>query len=351
MDTAWSLISTTQQGQFLQATGLQDLPSPDALSEAQWKALAGIVGTEKTKALKDAPPPGGTLASPALPKPGFAGDWSSIMARVAEIQMKLGELQSKVATEGVKIQKQDIEAANKKEAERIQEIGKKLAKANKSGLLGKIFGWIGAVVGLIGAVVATVATGGAAAPALALAILGVGMMVLQETGAMEKIVEGLVKHPALLFLVLGPLAGGIVFGLMKSGVIDEDQAKMAIQIALAAAMLVASIAGMVASGGASATDAIFKIIGVIGQIAGGLAQAGAGASGVAQAAYGYEAAQLDADTKEIQAWLARLQAMMSEEMDRLQQIMDQMNAGVRDMSDVIAGIAQSHRAVVSHMGA
>jgi len=350
VNTAWNQISVAQQQQFLQTTGLQQLPDPAALSAAQWNALVGIVGEEKAQNIRQEAIPGGNLATPTLPPPKDLGDWSSIMAKVAEIQAKLGELQKNVAAEDINIRKQDMAEANKKEAERIKEMLAKIEKSKTSGLFGKIFGWIGVALAVIGAAIATVATGGAAAPALALAIVGLGMMILQETGAMDKIVEGLAKNPALLMLVFGPVAGGLLFGLIQGGVIDEKQAQMAIQLTFAAAMLVASIAGAVASGGAAATEMVFKVIGMIGQIAGAAAQIGAGASGIATAAYSYQAAQLDADAKENQAWLAKLQAMISEEMERLQKIIDTMHNGVKATSDVLANIAQSNRSVISSMG-
>lgn len=350
MNTAWNQISVAQQNQFLQATGLQQLPDPAALDAAQWNALVGIVGEETAKNIRQSAA-GGNLTLPELPAPGAIGDWSSIMAKVAEIQAKIGELQKNVSAEEIQAQKDDMAAANKKEAERIKEMLAKIEKSKTSGLFGKIFGWIGAIIGVIGAAIATVATGGAAAPALAIACVGLGMMILQETGAMEKIVNFLAENPAVLMVLFGPVAGGLLFGLIEGGVIDKDQAKMAIQITFAAAMLVASIAGMVATGGASATDAVFKVIGLIGQIAGGVAQVGAGASGIAQSVYSYQAANLDADSKEMQAWLAKLQAMLSEEMDRLQEVIDKLNSGVADVSDILTDIAESNRTVISHMGA
>jgi hypothetical protein len=129
---------------------------------------------------------------------------------------------------------------------------------------------------------------------------------------------------------------------------------MAIQLTFAAAMLTASVVGMVATGGASAASTVgnmFRVIGLVGQFAGSVTSVGGGAAGIAQSAYGYQAAMIDADSKEILAWLAKLQAMISEEMERLQEIIDKLNQGVADMSDVLSNIAESNRAVISHMGA
>ena len=355
MNTAWNQISAAQQTQFLQATGLAQLPDPSALSAAQWNTLVGIVGEEKAQSVRQTAA-GGNISSPELPPPAAIGDWSTIMAMVAEIQAKIGELQKNASAEGIQAQKLEMEDAHKKEAERIKEMLAKIEKSQKSGLFGKYVGWFGAIVGVIGALIATVATGGAAAPVLAIALLGLTMMILQETGAMEKIVNFLAENPALLFAILAPLGpiglagAGLLTGLIEGGAIDADQAKMAIQLTFAAAMLIVSIAGMVATGGASATDALFKSVGLFGQIVGGVAQVGAGASGIAQSAYSYQAAQLDADAKEMKAWLAKLQAMLDEEMDRLREIIEKLNGGIADASDVLSDIADSNRAVISNMG-
>ncbi|MDR2390751.1 MAG: type III secretion system translocon subunit SctE [Planctomycetota bacterium] len=362
MNPVWSNLTQTQQARFLQSAGLAQLPEPSALTDAQLTILVGIVGEETVAALRQAP--AYSAGAPALDAPkGDTGDWSNIMAKVAELQLQLSELQQKVGMEGIKGQKDDIAKANQEEAAKIKERIEKLEKAAESGLLSKIFGWIGAVVAVIGAVIATAATGGAAAPALVVAVVGLTMMILQETGAMEKIIEELVKNPDILIALgaalqllpgVGTAFGGVLIGLgaaIKSGALDEDKAKMAIQITMAAAMLVASIGGMVASGGAAATNVVAKIIGIVAQVTGALASVGGGAAGIAQATYSKDAADVQADQKEIQAWLMRLQQAFSEEVERLEEIISKLNSGMADISDVIGDIAKSNQTVISHMGA
>lgn len=350
MDVVWNQLSVTQQTQFLREAGIDQLPDPSGLTQSQFAILGGIVGEEKARKLTKEGA-GGMFGPFSLEPPKETGDWSDIVARVAELQTKLSELQTKTSSEDVKAQKDRVAEANKRDAEKLKEQIDKLAKASKSGLLGKIFGWIGAIVGLIGAVIATAATGGTAAPALAIAVVGVTMMALQESGAMEKIVDFLVDKPGVLIAIFGPVLGGVLCGLINNGVLDEDKAKMAIQVAFGVAMLVASLAGMAATGGASATDAVFKIIGMVGQIAGGLASVGGGASTIAQAAYGKEAADAQADMMENKAWLARLQQMLAEEIERLQTILDQLNSGAKDASGIIGDIGKSNQSVISHLGA
>jgi hypothetical protein len=379
-------LTLGQQQQFLKQAGLQTLPDVKNLSEAQFTLLAGIVGEERAVALKGQKSPSGpsgayNASSPSLPAPETSltgGDFSNIMAKVAEMRAKIGELQAKVASEGVKQHKDDIATASKEEQKRIQESAAKLEKAAQSGKIGKIFGWIGAVVGgvaatvaLVAAIAIAVATGGTATPlvigagaVMAVAVLGLTVMILQETGAMEamlgKIADAVMEKPDIFrFLLPGPL-GNMLADKIEKGEISRDNVMMALQIGVSAAMLVASLAAAgvsvvmtVASGGAAAGLAIAQvaqIVGMIGQIAGACCSIAGGSASIAQSVYSYEAAQLQADSKEMMAWLIRLQQMMEEESDRLKDILEQLNAGFTDASDAIAGIAQSNRAVIQNMG-
>lgn len=342
-------ITAEQQQQFLQTTGLGALPDISRLTEAQWSALAGILGQETVATIRESveTPP---LANPSLPPPVSKGDWSDIMMKVAEIKMKLSDIMGQASAEDVKFTKDKMKSVNEDNAKKIQESLKKLSKSSTSGLLGKIFGWIGAIAGLIGALVVTVASGGSAAPLLAVAVLGVVMMALEESGAMEKIMEAIVENPALAMVVLGPIAGGIIFGLVKSGTIDEEQMKMGIQIALAAIMLVTSIAAAVGSGGANFASVGAKIANIVAQVASNVASAGSGASGIASSVFSYDAAMIQADVQENKAWLAKLQAMLSEESERLEQILQQLNNEVAGASDMLQDISSSHRAIFNNYG-
>lgn len=351
--TNWSNsgISLEQQQQFLQQAGLSALPDISKLTESQWSILAGIVGTETVNSIKESisiPP----LSDPTLPPPpAKQGDWSAIMLKVAEIKAKLSDLMSKFSVEDIQNNKDKMKKVNEEDAKRIKESIDKLKKSINSGLIGKIFGWIGAIIGLIGAAIMTAATGGSAAPLLAIAVMGIVMMTLEESGAMEKIMEAMADNPALVMILLGPVAGGIIFGLMESGAIDEDQFKMAVQITLAAVMLISSIVGAVASGGANVASVAAKVASMIAQIAGSLASVGSGAAGIASSVYSHDSSQIQADMMENKAWLAKLQAILAEESERLEEILQRMNEGVSDISDVLQDIAGSHNKIFNNMGA
>ena len=92
-----SQISPEQQRQFLDAAGLDAMPEASAMSEAQWKILAGVVGENTVKTIRESAgvPP---LSNPSLP-PSVGGDWTKIMMLVQEVRAKFGNAVSRAALE------------------------------------------------------------------------------------------------------------------------------------------------------------------------------------------------------------------------------------------------------------
>ena len=182
---------------------------------------------------------------------------------------------------------------------------------------------------------------------LAIACVGLGMMVLQETGAMDKILEFMADNPALA-LLLGP-AGAVLYGLLEGGVIDKDEFKMAIQITIAVTLMVASFASG-GSGALSSLSGMGKLLTQIGNIVNAGMAVAKGVTDIEAAGYRKDAADIQAEQKEIQAWLAKMNSMLEEEMDRLQEILNKLNSGMADVSDMLSGITQTSRSIVANMG-
>lgn len=90
MSVNWNNLSTVQQNQFLQATGLDALPEA-ALNPAQLSLLAGIVGQENAASiLRDVRQD--SVAAPNLLGMPELSDWSDIMAKVAMVLDKGAQL-------------------------------------------------------------------------------------------------------------------------------------------------------------------------------------------------------------------------------------------------------------------
>lgn len=350
MSAGWNAINSTQQTQFLQAAGLNELPPAASLDSAQMNILAGIVGTETAKTVTGAPPSSGTVAAPAMPPPAkSAGDWSNIMALVAQLKVELGETMVESSAADIENRRVSVKERNDITAAQLQERCDKLAEKANASLISKIFGWIGAAFAVIGAAFATVVTGGAAAPALIAASVALAVMVLQETGAMEAITQALSENPAIL-AVLFPVVGGVLLALEKTGVIDQEQLQSIINLAVNLAVVAVSITCAVMTGGISSGGALNVISGLAGEIAGAIAQVGQGAADIAGAVYTKQAADIQADTQEGNAWLIRMQSMMNEEMDRLTELIRQIHEAVSAASDAIASISSSHQAIYRNMG-
>lgn len=387
ISNVWNSFSTAdQQQQVMDALGLSELPDPSTLSQTQLNAIDRVLGTGasvqiltnytiNSLLLKD----NDTASNPDLPPPSL-GDATDLVGIIMSLQEKLGGLQLKTAKEGVEINKLKLKDMHEEKIEKLKDMLEKLEKSHKSGLFGKIFGWIGVIVGVIAAAVATVATGGAAAPALAIALAGLAIMVLQETGAMDKIMEFLAKNPMML-IILGavltpicPAIGGalVVLGALgQSGKLDEDKMKLALNITLGVAMLAASIASMALTGGASAASGIStisrlfnvskdvalqianaaKTFGVVAQGVGALSSVGSGAANIAGTVYSYEAAKANADSKEFQAWLAKFQSMLEDEQEQLQKAYEALNQGFAMCSEMFEDIFKSKDKLIGNMGA
>ena len=74
---------------------------------------------------------------------------------------------------------------------KINESLEQMDKAARANQFSRIFGWMMAAVAVAIAVAACVATGGAAVGAIVGAVVAIGMCVMNETGATEKLTEKL----------------------------------------------------------------------------------------------------------------------------------------------------------------
>ncbi|MBL8332220.1 MAG: type III secretion system translocon subunit SctE [Rubrivivax sp.] len=235
-----------------------------------------------------------TEGAPVLEAPvvDFSGDQLALI--LAALDTKIKEAQGKTAKEGIEAARQQTESANKDMLEKLQEVIDKQKEAAEKEKENKVWGWIGKIAAVIGAIVATVAavaatiaTGGAAAPLLALAVVGLvaatvdlASQINQEVnpdaepftlGSLigDAIIEAMDAAgldgkeravasgfgSALGFLLMQPdLAGQMAEdAAIADGMSAEDAAKlrMGVQIAAVVTTIVAMIAITIASGGAS----------------------------------------------------------------------------------------------------
>ena len=211
----------------------------------------------------------GATNVPVLDNPDDAkAKVADLMKLISYLQLDNQERQTEMAKDRINIQKEGLDVEHKDRMKQIEESIKKMEKAEKASRLSRIFGWIGAVLAVAAAAVLTVVTGGLAAGfAIAGAVVAVTALTMNETGAMDTLVEKLADH------------------LQSAYGMDKNKAMLAasliINISIMALQLGCSVGSMVsgfAAAGKAAADAAAtgaKVAGEAAKIAGETAKVGA----------------------------------------------------------------------------
>ena len=169
-------------------------------------------------------------AEGAMHKPGVLSSDSMVLL-LAAISDKMSSERSKGLQESIKARIKDKQLTHKKTIEKLEKAIS--AKLNSHGILGKIFGWIGvALLYVVAAAVTAVSGGAAGAPLFTAAIFTTAVMLAQQTGGMEKLMDSL--H-------LG------------------KEAKMAFSICVAIYMLVVNITAVALSAGMASAGAVSAV--------------------------------------------------------------------------------------------
>ncbi|MBO4513285.1 MAG: type III secretion system translocon subunit SctE [Victivallales bacterium] len=285
--------------------------------QALVKEVVGLLGTDRSVRVTntlannraEAGTPTGATGTPAIDNPSDPkGKQVDLEKLMLFLQLEETEEQEAAAKDRIESQKDNIANQHKERMEKLEESLKKMDEAATSGIFSKIFGWLMAAVAVVVAVAACVATGGIAVGAVAAAVIAVGAMILNETGAMDKIVEGLAD-------------------LLESMGMNKDAAKIVAQVAIAVAIMAATIA----CGGTSMSvaftnvaeevaqtaqtiqkiaDIAMKVVGLMSVVANGVA-----------AYKGYESGMAQADLTEATKVLQQLRQQLEDSQEELQAIL------------------------------
>ncbi len=190
-------------------------------------------------------------ASPLLPPPtpGVTFNETNLSVLLSGLQSTNAQETMSNLIDEMRSDSKAEEAATDVSISKLQDQMHDASQAHKSGLAGEIFGWI--AVGLMDlvAIISVVATMGAdtplaaalvaSSPAIGAAVVATTMMTLQQTGAMQDIVNGIAN-----FLTdIDPK-------------LSKDTAKIIAMAFIGVALIAAQIAVTVASGGADAAEEI-----------------------------------------------------------------------------------------------
>ncbi len=191
-------------------------------------------GTRPAGVSEPPPPPAGGDGDGlgrrlGLPAPKFSG--ADLMVLMQMLQTKTEDTSLQTCSKDVERIQKEKEAAAKKRMEELDKNIEKMRKADKAGVFGKIFGWIAAAAMAIAGAALMIA-GGSGTALLVGGIAMMTVMTLQETGAMDKILEGIAE------------------GLEKAG-LSSEAARIVATVIVGTIIVAASVGAGAAAGPAT----------------------------------------------------------------------------------------------------
>lgn len=304
------------------------------------------------------------LDNPADPKQ-IEADLSKL---IMYLQLDNEERQTEMAKDRIDLNKAGLDTEHKDRMKHIDETVKKMKDAEKAAKISRIFGWIGAVLAVVAAAVLTIATGGLAAGfAIAGAAIAVTALTLSETGAMDKIINALADHLQE------------TYGMSKNDAMLA--ASLIVNLSIMAAQLGCSIGGMVAGFSAAASAAAnaaatatkaagdtAKTAGEVSKLSANIVQlaknmqsgvtiantavgAGALASNGVSTYMTHRSEDAKADTTELEKFMTMLQQRLEESQEELQIILQQIQAGIGKIAELISSATDTSDQIARNIGA
>lgn len=351
------------------------------------------------------PPPGGTPGvttnngAPQLDGVTIQFSPEDLAAALQVLQGKTADAQLKTAKEGLegnRIKQQHAHAeAMKKIQEAIKAAEEASAKEKASGILGwigKIAAFIAAVIGVVVAGALTAISGGAAAPLLAVATIGLvaatltlasaisqaaggpalepsawmpklissalqGMGVDKEKAdAAGKMVSGVIGLATGLAVVDPALAGNTLEGFVKLVGGSDQAAAITGAVTTAIFGIGVAIALAVASGGtniAGSTAQTIKMVSAIVtggiNVAAGAAAVSAGGLNIAKAVDENRMNLAMADKKTFDAAIMKIAKNMEEDREELKKVIQQIQDGLQIVSQMMSAGAQNRDQISKNM--
>lgn len=298
---------------------------------------------------KDAPGATSTGATnvPALDNPGDVKNLQANLEKlIAYLQLDNDERQAELARERIETQKDSLSSEHKDRSEKIEKSLKDMDKAAEAAKRNRIFGWIMAAIAVVAAVVMSVASMGVAVGPCIGAVLAVGAMVLQETGAMDTITEKLAKA-------------------LEDAGMGSNQAKMWASIIITAAILVASLAaggiGSAAQGASSAAQNLSKTAETIMKLAQSAQKwvsgaqkvmtAGTLVSNTVGAVETFNAGKSQAELTETEKYMQIIRQQLEESEEELQAILEMLQNNIGQLAELLSSETNTMDEIASKIGA
>ncbi|WP_461537748.1 type III secretion system translocon subunit SctE [Spongorhabdus nitratireducens] len=269
--------------------------------------------------------------------------------QLMEMQSKLTDRRMKFSEETIAITKAENQKLHEDRMQKILDTIAKMKKAEKSGLIGKIFGWIAVAVmavAIVALAASTILTGGATAPALVgLGLMMAGMAIMltmqisSETGGWMNQIFGDSEKGQLAASIFW---AALVTILSVGGSMGVGAAGGAAGAAGSAASTAANAGSTTANTAATASSVAAKaakmanIVRKVAVLIQAGSQVGQGSAGIATAKYTKDAEILRAEAKEIQAFILRNGQIMEETSEELKKLLEEMQEGIAAMTQIIS---------------
>ena len=340
-------VFVNQVGDMAKAMGLTE----DAQVLA--KEIAGLLASQASVRVTNAAAPAatadvgtatGATGIPALDNPDDANQKAVDLEKlISYLKLETDKHQAELAKERIELEKSEMDRRHTEQMGKIKESLEQMDKAAKANLATRIFGWLMAAVAVAIAVAACVATGGIAVGAVAGAVVAVGMCVMNETGAMDKITEKLTDA-------------------LKDAGMSDQAAQIVAALVIAIAMIALSLGagfggnavqGLVKGASQAATTAAMataKSIQSGAQIAGTALGIGTTVAGAVAAAENYKAGELQAETTEMDKFLAVMRQQLEESQEELEKILGQIQNIYSDIATIINSAIDTETEIAQKMG-
>ncbi len=320
-----------------------------------------------------------------------------LAATLLVLQGKTQEAQLATAKEGLQISRDKMKALHEKNIKKLDEVIKKCESAASKSKLGKIFGWVAKVAAFVAAGVAlalTVASGGAAAPLLALAIVGMvgsamsmASSISQELGGpplelgslatmASKAFLGAVGVPADKLEAAAKLMGGaLAVGLAPCSLLIDNQLLsnvatgiaelgganaattaylgMAVALATGVAVIAVNIATGGGSGISKLTDLVKNVPNALhtgAKLTQGAMTVAEGTTQILSTTHQFKADQAQVDRQKFSALLVKLQAQMEEDQEQIKKVVQEIQDGYTAVSQMIAAAGESRAQISANIG-
>ncbi len=262
------------------------------------------------------------------------------------LRMKLMKLSSDTSVQDLKGKMEVMRTKNTERQKDLDEVVEKIEEAESQSIWGKVCGWVASIATLIAGIALCVA-GGAGAALIVAAVISITILALEESGGMDKMVEGMTP--------------GFEDMLKFFGCSDKDAkayAGMAARITIAVVAMAASIAAMVFTGGASGVQTaqqitkliqIARMVSMMAKLASAASQIAGGAIQITSGVARGKAAIQESEVKLMEAMLKKLQQMIEMSMEALEEMEEKMQDCLRRVMAMLSASNESRSKTVGNM--